>query len=176
MTQSTEVWAAVPGYEGLYEVSDLGRMRSLNRDGFVRDGKIWGRRRGKFLALQQHPDGHMITRLSRAGVASSVKVHRIVAAVFVPGFASELEVCHNDGNAANNVWTNLRWDTHAENNRDTVRHGHHAQSRKTHCKRGHEFTHANTYVMRGGGRSCRECGRMHSREHQRARRAVRRTE
>lgn len=67
-----------------------------------------------------------------------------------------MEVCHNDGNPANNVVTNLRWDTKKANARDRLMHGNDKNARKTHCPHGHKYDAANTYLS-PSGRHCRTC-------------------
>lgn len=97
----------------------------------------------------------------------TVTVHGLVAEVFIGPRPEGLDVCHNDGDKSNNRASNLRYDTHSENQKDEVRAGRNVYRNRTHCKHGHEFTPENTYWW-NGGRSCREC----KREIQRRRRAT----
>lgn len=136
-----ESWKPVPDYEDRYEVSNLGRVRS---------------RRG-VRKLGKNTNGYAHVHLSGGGRSEMVKVHRLVARVFVPGEEPGLDVCHIDGDKLNNSAANLRWGTRSSNIRDQVRMGRHIHARKTHCVHGHEFTPENTYVRRGIWRECRTC-------------------
>lgn len=117
-----EVWAPIPGWEGMYEVSDAGRVRSLTRMVNMPSG---GQRQviGRVLCQGTNTGGYPQVVLSRDSRSFTHLVHRIVLAAFVGPCPDGLEACHNDGDQTNNVPSNLRWDTHPENNRDRHRHG-----------------------------------------------------
>jgi hypothetical protein len=145
-----------------YEVSNLGRVLS--------------RKRGAPYIL--HPavssSGHLGVRLfvKDQERAISKSVHALVANAFIGPRPTGMEVCHRDGNPANNELANLRYGTRSENVLDQVRHGVHAQAGKTHCIHGHEYTPGNTYVPPSGGeRLCRACRRESDKRH-RAQRAT----
>lgn len=149
----------VVGFEGFYEVSDLGRVRSIDR--VVERGNGLLVVKGRVLAAWPTPPmGYRAVTLSKGGKTKKVRVHNLVLEAFVGPRPCGLMGCHDDGDLNNNLLSNLRWDTQASNVSDAVRHGTHFQKRKTHCKRGHLFDVANTYVKRGGGRQCRECIRL----------------
>ena len=95
-----ELWQPIEGYEGLYEVSDQGKVR--NRKGLVLKPGVL--KRGK---------GYLIVCLCNKGTRSMKYVHRLVAAAFVPGDAA-LTVNHKDGNTRNNTADNLEWMTQQE--------------------------------------------------------------
>lgn len=149
----TEAWLPIPGWEGSYEVSDQGRVKSLPRKGS--DG-----RRLPGVVLKQRADtrGYPVVQLCRKR-PKTCSVHRLVAMAFLADSHFDgAEVCHNDGTQLNNHVENLRWGTRSENISDCVRHGTHPNASKTHCKRGHEFTPENTFnKTRGNGRECRAC-------------------
>ena len=173
MTQpSNERWQPVPGYEGRYEVSDHGRVRGLDR--MVRS-KADGTRfhRGKPLSPDVAKSGHLAVCLYKEGKAKRVFVHVLVLEAFVKPRPSGMVTCHNDSNPQNNYVGNLRWDTQAENIRDTSRAGRHHHQLKTHCPQGHSYSESNVYVMpsRPNARYCRECNRIRSKE-RRARRSA----
>jgi hypothetical protein len=151
----TEQWRAVPEYEGLYEISDLGRVRSLSRTSVRKDGRRYSRF-GRMRKMAPDSSGHLQVQLWRDAKPVSHLVHRLVLCVFVGDPPPGLVACHNDGDPTNNRVDNLRWDTQLSNNLDTVRHGRHHQANQTHCKRGHEFTAENTR-QQGGSRNCRTC-------------------
>lgn len=155
-----EAWLSVPDYEGLYEVSSTGVVRSLPRV----DAN--GRRvRGRLLSVRTQPSGHRTVKLSRDATSRHVGVHRIVLLAFDGVPESGQEACHGDGNPANNNLSNLRWGTRSENLLDRVRHGVHHQAIKTHCPQGHPYDTANTYVCSDGRRMCRTCLRDRCRQY-----------
>ena len=152
-----ESWLAVAGFDGAYEVSNHGRVRSLDRVILERGGRyraIRGRELGQF----PKRDGHMKVELSVDGSQYTRSVHRLVAIAFLGDQSGEgLIVCHNDGDPANNRLENLRWDTIASNIRDSVRHGTNHWANKTHCPQDHPYDAENTYIESDGRRSCRRC-------------------
>lgn len=148
---TAERWLPVIGYEGLYEVSDLGRIRSLPRQTCkgVRGGRV----------LRSPPTGHgyMHVGLSHQNQVRYYAVHILVAASFIGPRPAGMEIRHLDGNKLNNVPANLCYGTHGENETDKVRHGTHRNGNKTHCPQGHEYTPENTYTYPSGARGCRAC-------------------
>ena len=160
MNPTQERWLPIPGYEGYYEVSDYGRVRSVDR--IIHSSKRNPfRLRGAMMTPTTRPDGYAVVPLSKSGSRQMARVNMLVLEAFVGPRPGTSHACHNDGNSTNNSLTNLRWDTVAENNRDLVRHGVHNNARKTHCPRGHEYSPENTYVTpsRPTARYCRACKR-----------------
>jgi hypothetical protein len=156
VTDSTdERWLPVPGYEGLYEVSDQGRVRSLDR----RVATARGDRITRGQVLKPSPSrGYQIVPLSKKGVARRTSVHLIVLAAFVGPRPSGLECCHGNGVRSDNRLENLRWDTRSENQRDAVRHGTNSRVVRTECPRGHAYDAANTRIyVKANGRATRKC-------------------
>lgn len=117
-----EIWKPVVGYEGLYEVSNLGRVRSVGRVVTYRNGRRV-HCRSRVLKPAEHPAGHLHVILCRVGKHVTAKVHRVVLEAFVGPCPEGMEGCHNDGNPADNALGNLRWDTHGANMRDRGEHG-----------------------------------------------------
>lgn len=149
----TEEWRAIPGYEGIYEVSNIGRVRSLDRI------DIRGKRcPGRIRRLQNDPDGHRRVMLARDRVQKVAKVYRLVLLAFVGPPPEGTEALHRDGNPENDAVENLCWGTRSENMHDRVRHGTHHFAMKTHCPQGHPYDASNTYVNPLGSRECRSCG------------------
>ena len=112
----SEEWRPVLCYEGMYAVSDLGRVRSLerkNRRGYAIHERI----------LSPGGSGHPIVFLYRNGEQECHCVPHLVARAFIGPRPSGLEVCHNDGNPHNNCLSNLRYDTPKNNIADKRRHG-----------------------------------------------------
>jgi len=151
----SETWRPIPGWEGYYEASDLGRIRSMTR-------RVPGRRPsgqavpGRVLKLVPGKDGYLTVTLCRAGIGKPGRVHRLVLLAFTGAPPLGLVGCHNDGDRMNNRLDNLRWDTLAANSQDAVLHGTNRNASKDSCKRGHLFTSENTYVWLGK-RNCRAC-------------------
>lgn len=106
-----ELWKPVVGYEGKYEVSNLGRVMSLN---YRNTGTK------KLLANQLRPDGYLQVSLSHKGKQYKPKVHQLVAQTFIPKSISTDEVNHIDKDRSNNLASNLEWVSRKEN----VRYSH----------------------------------------------------
>lgn len=109
-----EIWRPVQGYEGSYEVSNLGKVRSLDRVIHYQDGSTRNRK-GKVLKPCVDISGYAIVYLAHRGHQSAKFVHRLVANCFLLNADSTLEVNHKDGNKSNNCVENLEWCTHREN-------------------------------------------------------------
>lgn len=153
-----EKWLPVVGWEGLYEVSDLGRVRSLDRVIVERGTGTVRQVKGRIMKATPH-EGWVSVTLSRGGRNKRyAKVHHLVLEAFVGPRPAGMEGCHNYGDFRDNRLESLRWDTPSENMRDQVRHGTHHWAKRTHCSHGHEYTEANTYLYKGH-RHCRACTR-----------------
>lgn len=120
--EKLEEWRAVVGYEGLYEVSNLGRVRSIDRIVGVNSPNKNMRCKGRLLK-QQCFLGYLCVRMMRHRKGNYKGVHRIVAQAFIPNPENKPQVNHIDFNKENNRVTNLEWCTQFENNRHTVNHG-----------------------------------------------------
>lgn len=116
-----ETWRPVVGFEGFYEVSDHGNVRSVDR--VVQCGKTLNHLRGK--TIRGSPSkGYPKVMLYRNAKHHSAWVHRLVAEAFLgPRPDPLMEVAHYDGDRSNCHASNLRWATHEENIADTFRHG-----------------------------------------------------
>ena len=105
-----EVWKDIPGYEGLYQVSSLGRVKSLERDTKrLRPQHIRER------MLKPRNGGYLQVYLADAGKREAVYIHRLVAQAFIPNPDNKPIANHKDGNKHNNSVENLEWCTHQEN-------------------------------------------------------------
>lgn len=110
-----ERWLPVVGFEGFYEVSDLGRVRSLDRTVRTKGGAT-KRHRGRVLTPKRANNGYLQVDLSKLGVTHQRLLHRLVLEAFVGPHPANTEACHApDPDTSNNRATNLRWDTHANN-------------------------------------------------------------
>src|SRR5262249_52870534 len=140
MEQPNERWRPVPGYEGFYEVSDLGRVRSLHRR------TVHGIQGGLLRKPLPLPNGYLYVALYAQGKSQNRLVHRLVLEAFPGPCPAGMECRHLDGDQANNTVANLAWGTHRENILDKRHHGTDHNIRKTHCDSGHEFTPENTDI------------------------------
>lgn len=107
-----EKWKPVPGYEGLYEVSDRGNVRTTKRQGSA----------GGLLSLNLQKNGYLKVGLyNKARKAFSV--HRLVLDAFVGPCPDGMLCCHGNGDRTNNNLSNLRWGTRKDNFIDSLIHG-----------------------------------------------------
>lgn len=169
-----EQWKPIPGWEDLYEVSDQGRVRSLDRVVSYSNGAEH-RHRGRVLKHSISEKGYHRVTLQRQGKLKYANVHSLVCAAFISPLAQGMQVRHADGNPGNNQLANLSYGTAKENNADKLLHGTaprhlvesgvHHESVKTHCPRGHRLVDPNLVpnMKRQGKRSCLACNRTHSR-------------
>ena len=118
-----ERWAPVPGYEGLYSVSSLGRVRSEPRSIINRGSGHKCELPGKVLKPAVQTSGHLRVSLSRGSRIKYAQVHALVLAAFVGPCPDGAEACHADGDATNNRLGNLRYDSRAANIADSKAHG-----------------------------------------------------
>ena len=123
-----ELWQPVVGYEGLYEVSDQGRVRSLDR--VVKCKRPFGGiserpQAGKVLSLgtRTNNNGRKFAHISKGGVSRSPLVHRLVAAAFIGPCPKGFEVDHVNGDPLDNRACNLEYVTHEENIKRAVELG-----------------------------------------------------
>lgn len=122
-----ERWLPVVGFEGLYEVSSHGRVRSLDRvqsyERVLDDGRVVHVDRnlkGRLLRAGTVESGHQLVMLGRG---HPKLVHALVLTAFVGPRPAGYDSCHHDGDPANNRLGNLRWGTRSENMQDAIRHG-----------------------------------------------------
>lgn len=108
-----EEWRPVEGYEGLYEVSNTGRVRSFDR--YVK-GKSYRLHKGKVLSPGKNSRGYLSAVLSYNGKHKSITVHRLVAQAFLPNPDNLPEINHKDEDKTNNSVDNLEWCDHKYNN------------------------------------------------------------
>lgn len=159
----TETWKPVLGFEGVYSVSDQGRVRSEYREFVDSIGRTY-RKPERILGPREWRGGsrYLLVDL-QVGLHRKVTryVHQLVAEAFFGPRPDGMEVCHGPGGAQDNRVPNLRWDTHRENGLDTVRQGTNFFANRTHCPKGHEYTPENTKVIpsRPTARFCRACHR-----------------
>lgn len=101
-----EIWKDVKGYEGLYQVSNMGNVRSLHKSGAHM----------KNIATQKMPNGYLTVHLSKNGKASRIGIHRLVALAFLEKIEGCTQVNHINENKEDNRADNLEWCSQKYNN------------------------------------------------------------
>ncbi len=108
-----ELWKDVIDYEGLYKVSNIGRVRSVER--YVKQHRGQQLKKGKILKLGIDRGGYVTVKLSKDNKGRRPTVHRLVSQAFITNPDNKPEVNHIDGNKSNNHVYNLEWCTRSEN-------------------------------------------------------------
>lgn len=125
MDREIEIWKDVPGYEGLYQASDFGRIKSLERTIYkvMNGGGIHGYKRRERILNQYNNNDYLIVRLSKDGLMTNCYAHILVADSFIPNPMNLPEINHEDGNKQNNNLYNLKRVTASENQLHAYRMG-----------------------------------------------------
>lgn len=113
-----EEWRSVVGYEGLYEISNKGRLRSVDRIiKFSRNGITFDlKRKCHIMALRVTKQGYLGTSIGRSGIKETISIHRLVAIAFLAKPYNDCsQVNHIDGNKLNNTAINLEWVSAQQN-------------------------------------------------------------
>lgn len=164
----SEEWRPVVGFEGLYEVSSQGKIRSLDRRVPTKKEGVTALRKGQVLnpwLVEGYP--RVALRHPNSPKHKHLHVHRILAQAFIPNPDNLPLVRHLNDVKTDNRLENLAWGTVSDNEFDKVRNGNNQNARKTHCIRGHEFTPENTRIVQISGRQCRICDKIrHERNNQ----------
>lgn len=119
-----EIWKDIPGYEGYYQVSDLGRVRGIDRE-FIRKDK-WGgtspfKRKGRIIKNKLNFHGKYFVTLSKNNKVKEWHVAKLVLLAFVGTPESDQECCHRNDIQTDNRLVNLYWGTRKDNIRDKHR-------------------------------------------------------
>jgi len=150
-----EEWRDVKGYEGFYQVSSEGRVRSIVRmlPSAIEAGI---RKQKQILKFGSNKHGRLQVVLCREGSTKRAQVHTLVLEAFVGPKPEGMECLHDDNDYTNNRPGNLKWGTHLENMRDKQRHG--TQTRgMSHPKA--KLTDDQIRAIRADKRPCREVGK-----------------
>ena len=110
-----EIWKDVPNYEGLYQASNLGKIKSLPRNGTIQKERI--------LKQTKDTNGYLIVGLHKDNKAKKVCVHWVIADTFIPKDENKKVINHIDGNKENNKLSNLERCTQSHNVRESIRLG-----------------------------------------------------
>lgn len=118
----TEIWKDIDGFEGHYQVSNLGQIRSLDR--FIKDARLLKRfEAGQIIPARLKNNGYLHVRLSKDGVHKFFLVHRIVAKTFISNPNNLPEVNHKKGIKTDNRASELEWATSKENTQHSIANG-----------------------------------------------------
>jgi hypothetical protein len=101
-----QIWKDIEGYKGHYQISNYGNVRSLKKDAFLMKGA--------------YLKGYKIISLWKNGIGKMFRIHRLVAAAFIPNPENKPCIDHIDGDRANNHADNLRWVTVKENQNNPI--------------------------------------------------------
>ena len=145
-----EIWKDIEGYEGLYQVSNLGRVQSLYGKGRI--------------LKQSNSTVYPHVSLSKNGQSTTFSVHRLVGLAFVPNPENKPEINHKDGDKNNNVASNLEWITASENQKHSVSIGLKASGEQV---KNHKLSAKDVYEIRSlyvpnkRGHGCRALGKKY---------------
>jgi len=136
-----ERWKDIPGYEGYYQISNLGRVRSKNRIIKIKDciGKKYSiNRKSVNRKIRTQKNGYCYIGLSIKDKEKVFLIHRLVAISFIPNIHNKPQVNHKDGNKLNNYVKNLEWCTELENKQHAKINGlNYKHKHKAMFKKGH---------------------------------------
>lgn len=118
MNNTTKIWVPVNGYVGLYEISNYGEIRGVDR--IIDRGRRW---KGIPIAQKTSKSGHLNVRLCNESGQRFHLVHRLVLESFIGPCPEGMECAHSNGIPSDNRVENLRWDTRKGNHFDKRLHG-----------------------------------------------------
>lgn len=117
-----EIWKDIKGYEGYYQVSNFGRVKSLARVVIGKNNRKYDIKE-KIVKSRIHQNGYLFVHLCKNGKKKHLSIHRLLAQAFIPNLENKPEVNHKDGNKENNRVENLEWATSKENVHHAFRTG-----------------------------------------------------
>lgn len=151
-----EIWKPIPSYEGKYEVSNLGRVKSLARHRTICNR--WGETRNylypeKMLRQADRGNGYLFVGLCSNSNVKYFSIHRLVLIAF-QGEKKGMFACHNNGKKHDNCLENLRWDTPQNNTLDMHKHGTMISGEK-HCRSNAKLNEADVLeILKDKRSSC----------------------
>ena len=145
-TSTIEIWKDIPGYEGHYQVSNLGRVKSVPRKIYWNGGFYISKER--LLSQQMNKYRYWRTHLLKDRITKTVFVHRLVALAFIPNPNNYPDINHKDENPSNNCVDNLEWCTEKYN----MNYGTAIERRKASFIKNNSFRRANMTKVKNGSR------------------------
>lgn len=120
-----EIWKDIPEYEGLYQISNYGRVKSLDTIINCKGARNIDKhlRHGRILKQSLNQKGYYYVNLSKNGKIKNVRIHRLVAKCFVDNPSNLKLINHIDGNKENNYYINLEWCDYSHNIKEAYRIG-----------------------------------------------------
>jgi len=123
-----EIWKDIKGYEGYYQISNMGNVKSLEHTVTKSNGVVQIRKE-RIMNKRESTDGYYIAKLNMNNHSKSIAIHRLVAQHFIPNPDNLPEVNHIDTNRKNNRVDNLEWCTHKDNVRYSADKGHYRNNK-----------------------------------------------
>lgn len=109
-----EIWKSIDGFDGYYEVSNMGKIKTCKHSFIRKDGKPFSVSE-KIIKGNKDTKGYLQVELKKDGVRTIKFIHRLVAEAFIENEQNKEQVNHKDGNKLNNCVSNLEWVTCREN-------------------------------------------------------------
>ena len=151
--ENNEIWMDIPHYEGLYQVSNMGRVKALPRERINHSGGHWIQPE-KIMAITINKDGYHCVSLTNANHnRKTERVHRLVALAFIDNPEGKPEVNHINCIRGDNRVENLEWVTHKENNKYTSECGH-KSNKKIQCIETGQIFNTSTEAASVDGGDC----------------------
>ena len=125
----TEIWKDIQGYEGFYQISNLGNVKSLERV-IDKGNGILQHRKERIMNKRESVDGYYVAKLNVNKKSKSIAIHILVARHFIDNPNNYPEVNHKDCNRANPRYDNLEWISHIDNIRYSSNKGHYKSSKE----------------------------------------------
>ena len=154
---SEEIWKDIPTYEGLYQISTLGRIQSLPR-WVIEPGGRSRFLRGRSMKPHVEKRGYQRIKLSKNGKITRYRIQRLVLLTFIGRPSTGEESCHKDGQSSNNTLDNLYWGTHKKNIADKIDHGTAQRGEKHGCAK---LTDEAVRAIRTDGRKQRDIAKSY---------------
>lgn len=126
-----QLWADIPGYEGLYQINSIGEVRSLPKIRLIRNKQQFYSMR--LLKAAPTNNGYLIVSLWKNGEIKRCHIHRLIAETFIPNPLNKEQVNHINGVKSDNRIENLEWATQSENTIHAFKNGLIPQKRTMRC-------------------------------------------